>query len=116
VLIVDIAPCDCDVEVFIEEEFRNHLLRLGSYSPMFHSIKNVWSSLMAAVKQDLCTKSPQILADEDRAITTQTQFHLYHLENIIYQNTEVINATNCAKYVTHVQNSYQMSDSVDLVK
>lgn len=105
VLVADNAPCHVDLEeVFTEEEYVDHrLLRLSPYSPMFNPIEHAWSSFKAAVKKDMSVLLPQILAGEERANISQTEFRLRQLESIIRDNIHTINVINCARYVAHVQ-------------
>jgi transposase len=106
VMVMDNAPCHTSIEeVFQEEEFRAHrLLRLSPYSPMLNPIELAWSILKSGVKEGLAMQMPQILAGENRANITQTEYRLQRLESIIQENiTNKLTVANCTKFVAHIQ-------------
>ncbi|GLV42904.1 hypothetical protein CBL_08541 [Carabus blaptoides fortunei] len=99
VMIMDNAPCHFTIEeVFQEADFvHHHLLRLSPYSPMLNPIELAWSDLKSAVKEDLAIQMPHIIANENRANITQTEYRLQSLENLykkILINLRSLNVLN----------------------
>lgn len=106
VMVIDNAPCHASVEeVLQEDEFIDHcLLRLAPYSPMLNPIELGWSSLKAGVRRELAIQMPRILAGENRANITQTEFRSQCLENIIQENIiDKLTVAKCARFVAHIQ-------------
>lgn len=105
VMIMDNAPCHSTIEeVFQENDFvHHHLLRLSPYSPMLNPIEFAWSDLKSSVKADLAIQMPHIIANENRANITQTEYRLQSLENIIQENINKLTVVKCTKYIAHIQ-------------
>ena len=111
VMIIDNAPCHMEIEeVFAEEE----LLRLGPYSPMLDAIEYAWPSLKASVKSDIAIQMVSILSGDGRGSSTQTEFRLQQLEEIIHDNISItFTVSNYTRFIAHVQRF--IPDALDLV-
>ncbi|GLV46186.1 hypothetical protein CBL_02903 [Carabus blaptoides fortunei] len=105
VMIMDNAPCHSTIEeVFPEADFgHHHLLRLSLYSPMLNPIELAWFDLKSGVKSDSAIQMPHIIANENMANITQTEYRLQSLENIIEENINKLTVVKCTKYIAHIQ-------------